>query len=79
MIKKYTKPEIIDLNNRVYGACDTGSNPGDDCVDGSSATGDCLSNGSSATSSCTTEGSVVSNYCTFGSNASAYCQDGDGT
>ena len=77
MIKKYTKPELIDLEFRsASGTCSGGSSPGIDCNSGGSAQGDCITNGGSATSQCTAEGQAVSHYCTNGTNPGVYCQKG---
>ncbi len=77
MLKKYDKPQLIDLNLvNACGTCSNGSTPGTDCAaDGSSATGDCLAQGASANSQCETGGSV-SHWCQYGTSPGAYCGAG---
>ena len=77
MLKKYDKPQLIDLSfANASGTCNSGSTPGTDCIgDGSSATGDCTAQGSSANSQCETGGSV-SHWCQDGTSPGAYCATG---
>ena len=70
MIKKYTTPELINLNlSSANGVCETGSTPNSaDCRPGANVAGSCRA-GSAAGDDCTANGNNAESCVSNGTSA----------